>query len=258
MSSMRTIFESSNRIHSRFFEIADFNDIPPPEVEENFLDIFGTDDAHDRIAQGASVEPGIIRLLHNLERSHDITSGANEPSVDTFSMELLHATQFTDEVQRIYLDVKPNHRLWVCGMKMYAKPDLCIKDANQLVVHVQENKAYLNGADPEPQLIAEAISVFWNNNLRLIDLHMDPLDHDIIPGIIMVGTMPKFYKIPVSIELVDAVRDGTFPELETVVRSFTPPIPPVLQYTEGMQPLDNREAILSYYAAYRHFVLHMD
>jgi hypothetical protein len=59
-------------------------------------------------------------------------------------------------------------------------------------------------------------------------------------GIVMDGSMPTFYKILVTPELVSAVESGERPEQETVVHAYCPEVPRpeegIRYYTVG-QPL---------------------
>lgn len=78
----------------------------------------------------------------------------------------------------------------------------------------------------------------------------------VIPGIIMVGTAPIFFKVPVTEELSDCVRHGKYPATPTVVACHFPDIPrPDCRFDEGMKPLDNRLPILKCYEAFRKFVV---
>ena len=72
---------------------------------------------------------------------------------------------------------------------------------------VQEEKCHLNPttAEPEPQLIAEAIAAFQENNAKRERAALEPLKEAIIPGITMMGTFSGFYKIKVTDELNYAI-----------------------------------------------------
>jgi hypothetical protein len=73
-----------------------------------------------------------------------------------------------------------------------------------------------------------------------------------MPGIVMVGTSPMFFKIPITQALSTHVHHGTYPLEETYVTYCYPPIPhPSCQYSEGMKPLDNRCEILKCYEAFK-------
>ena len=63
----------------------------------------------------------------------------------------------------------------------------------------------MDGSDPEPQLIAEAIAASYNkNDTRIRALGLPTLQNKLIPGVTMKGTMPTFYKI-----LVTELRAGS-------------------------------------------------
>jgi hypothetical protein len=79
-----------------------------------------------------------------------------------------------------------------------------------LLVH--EQKRFENPKDPQPQLIAEAIAAYQQNNLiRDRGLNLSPLDEITFPGITLVGTSPTFYKIKITTKLNVAVMGGYFP-----------------------------------------------
>ena len=76
-----------------------------------------------------------------------------------------------------------------------------------------------------------------------------------MPGIVLDGTMPTFFKIPVTGDLAGHVKDGTYPPEPTVVSIHVPDLPrPDNRHKEGMRPLDNREALLRYYEAFKRIV----
>jgi hypothetical protein len=113
---------------------------------------------------------------------------------------------------------------------------------------------------PECQLIAEAIAAFAADTNKL-DLRRSrrspPCQFKIMPGIILSGASPTFYKIPVSEDLVYAVQTGQYPKQETVVLAHRPAVLPSARRPssgEGMNPLDNRRVILSCFEAFKQFV----
>ncbi|KAF8425080.1 hypothetical protein L210DRAFT_3567605 [Boletus edulis BED1] len=89
--------------------------------------------------------------------------------------------------------------------------------------------------DAQAQLVAQALAAFSNNNEQRVEAGRIPLDTQIILGIMIVGTTPIFYRIPVTRDLIEHIAQGTYP----------PPMPPI----EGMKPLDSRYQILSCYEA---------
>jgi hypothetical protein len=74
----------------------------------------------------------------------------------------------------------------------------------------------------------------------------------VMPGIIMNGTMPTFYKIPVTTNLVHNVMGGTYPPEPTIVSVYAPDLPsPQGHYSEGMKPLGNRQEVLCCFEAFK-------
>ena len=68
----------------------------------------------------------------------------------------------------------------------------------------------------------------------------------------MSGTMPTFYEIPITAELVCNVRYGRFPIQPIEVSAFYVPVArQKSRWSEGMKPLDNRQIILSCYEAFK-------
>jgi hypothetical protein len=68
----------------------------------------------------------------------------------------------------------------------------------------------------------------------------------------MIGTMPIFYKIPVTCELASAVRQGISPSHTTTVEMFVPPVQNEgKMYEEGIIPLENRRTVLQCFEAFK-------
>jgi hypothetical protein len=78
-----------------------------------------------------------------------------------------------------------------------------------------------------------------------------------MPSIIQHCTMPIFYKIPVTPNLVHNVWHGTYPSEPTIVSMHVPKLPrdsPHFCYNQGMKPLDNRQAVLHCYEAFKYII----
>ncbi|KAL5480517.1 hypothetical protein ACEPAI_1787 [Sanghuangporus weigelae] len=145
----------------------------------------------------------------------------------------------------------------ILELEEHTQTDVCIMDDNdEIRLLVQEDKRHMDGTDPEPQLIAEAIAACAaNNQTRVRTLSLPPPLYKVMPGITLTGTTPAFYKTPVSNDLVVAVQGCVYPQQETVVRVHIPALPrPARRWSEGMKPLDNRRIILSCYEAFKQFV----
>ncbi|KAK0457786.1 uncharacterized protein EV420DRAFT_478174 [Desarmillaria tabescens] len=141
----------------------------------------------------------------------------------------------------------------MCGEYCHAKTNVCLVDRSQndILLFVQEDKR-IDGQLPqaEAQLVAEAVAAFSQNNQTRRDIGMPPLDEKIIPGI--VGTIPTFYKIPVSKSFLYHICPGAYPPEVTQVTCCLVPLPrPARRYSEGMKPLDNRKEIYRFYEAFK-------
>ncbi|KAK0200435.1 hypothetical protein DFS33DRAFT_1277871 [Desarmillaria ectypa] len=175
-------------------------------------------------------------LLKRLDLAVDVMEG-EESAVDDFVAELLRVLGY-ERQDTVYV---------------YAKTDICLLDAESLVLLlVQEDKTHINPMDPEPELIAEAIAAFQENNKQRARLFLDPLPVQILPGITVVGTCPTFYKITVTSELDHCIRHGQYPVTQTAVYRHTPRVP--RRRSEGMRPLPSRELIRCY-EAFKRIVL---
>jgi len=179
-----------------------------------------------------------------------------ESAVDDFVVELFKALHYVGrDVGRI-VRMRKDLPFWVCGEERHVQTDVCVMDSTAILLLVQEDKRHMDCTDPEPQLVAEAIAAFYNNNqTRVQTLDQAPVANKVIPGITMKGTMPTFYKIPVTTDLVRSVQYGEYPAQETVVYSHYPAVPrPARRYSEGMKPLDNRRVILACYEAFKQYL----
>lgn len=139
----------------------------------------------------------------------------------------------------------------MCG----TETDVCIKNNDNILLLLQEDKAYGTHSDPEPQLIAEAIAAFqYNNEIRHRYFHSAELDSYTFPCITMIGSYARFYKIPISQELNQAVIHGYKPSFVTRVECFD-----VLENdrlsTLGMAQLNARKKILQCFKLMREIMI---
>ncbi|SJL09500.1 uncharacterized protein ARMOST_12878 [Armillaria ostoyae] len=199
--------------------------LPPPQVDPEILDhVEATDMIQDRNAE-------LVGLL-------DL-----ESAVVDFIVELFKVLGYVkrDRLAHTRVDLP----LLMCGEYRYAKTDVCLVDCSQndILLLVQE--------DNEAQLVAEAVAAFSQNNQSRRDVGLPPLDEKIMAGIVMLGTTPTFYKIPVSQSLLYHIRHGTYPPELTQVTCCAVPVP---RPGEGMKPLDNRKEIFRCYEAFKAIV----
>ncbi|KAF6747425.1 hypothetical protein DFP72DRAFT_919807 [Ephemerocybe angulata] len=150
----------------------------------------------------------------------------------------------------------------MCGIKVDAKVDVTVveRHSSSFFRHIlifKEDKSYDSGDEyPESQLMATALAAFHQNNEMRLKAGLPALESQTFPGITMVGSAPTFYKITINSELALAVAGGVYPENETIVRKFVPPVPEPLNYAaQGMVPLENRRIVLQCFEAFRQFVV---
>jgi hypothetical protein len=181
----------------------------------------------------------------------DLASRANagqESAIDDLAKSILEVTGF-DEVGTI-LRTRYDIPLTICAdSDRAAKTDICLIHVNSMILLVvQADKTIYSRSKPEPQVIAEAIAAFRHNNQKREDLGLDPLDAMTIPCIVMVGTRPSFYKVPVTQQLSDSVATGQYPQQPTYVIRCAPPAR--RRASEGMEIPDYRRIALQYYDAF--------
>jgi hypothetical protein len=189
---------------------------------------------------------------------------ATDSAVNDFTAFLLRMLDYDEPKglvhQRMELD------LMMCGQWVTAKPDVVIMNDQDYILLVQvrihlislrdeqlmELQRYMPQAEAEPQLIAAAIAAHYENNRRLRTLGLPTVAAKAFAGIIMIGTAPTFYQIPVSEALVEAVGTGQYPPVATVVRKLFPPVHNMRDHLcDGMVPLANRQIILQCLGAFR-------
>ena len=72
----------------------------------------------------------------------------------------------------------------------------------------------------------------------------------------MVGAVPTFYRIPITVDLVHRIQAGRFPPQVTMVQRCAPPVPNLITYPdEGLVPLSNRAIVLQCFEAFKGFVV---
>jgi hypothetical protein len=160
------------------------------------------------------------------------------------------------EVGNRFVHQRKDIHFFVCGGQTHAQTDVSLVDRNKgILLVMQEDKSHLEGMDPEPQLIAEAIAAHQYNNKCLERIGLPTIQAKMIPGIIMAGSTPTFYKIPVTQDLVYAVETGQYPEKPTIVHKLIPPVADLNRLVhDGMRPLNNRDVILRCFEAFKRFV----
>ncbi|KZP08550.1 hypothetical protein FIBSPDRAFT_802949 [Athelia psychrophila] len=136
----------------------------------------------------------------------------------------------------------------MCGTRVRATADIAITESSKYSLMVREDKRSTVVDEPVPQLVAEAIAAFVENNR----LRRPTLAQQTIPAITMVGPRPIFYKVPVTQALVSALITGEYPAQPTVVQRLVPPVPDEEAYMiHGMNPLADRHIVFQCLEAMR-------
>jgi hypothetical protein len=175
-----------------------------------------------------------------------------ESKVDDFAVEVLNTMGYRQGDHLIH--TRQDIRLTICKKVKHAKTDVCVVDDNDILLLIQEDKSHISPKDPEPQLIAEAIAAFQQNNeKRIINILGNPLKSHLFPGITMVGTYPTFYKITVTEELDEAVSHGKAAAHTTKVQRFDP-LHNDEDKNEGMKPIESRIRILKCFELFKQFL----
>jgi hypothetical protein len=178
------------------------------------------------------------------------TSSRRESLVDDFSRDLLILMDY-DSISRT-VGTRRNIDLIMCSVITCAQVDVCVESLNNTsLLLLQEDKTNESFKDPEPQVIAEAIAAFQENNRIRSKRFLNPLDMMIFPCITMRGTFPVFYLVPITKNLSDCIKEGKYPERETTVLRHTPK---VKRSSDGMRPTENKKRILSCFESFRRFV----
>ncbi|KZT29896.1 hypothetical protein NEOLEDRAFT_1153750 [Neolentinus lepideus HHB14362 ss-1] len=203
-------------VHQDFATFFGVPDSPVLHVDDEFLT------AQDAAAARRDAPFLLLRIMEFAMA----TVPGEESAVDNFAVELFKALHYIGrDVGRI-VRTRKDLPFWVCGEERHVQTDVCVMDSTAILLLIQEDKRHMDRTDPEPQLVAETIAAFYNNNqTRMQTLDQAPVASKVIPGITMK---------------------------ETVLYSHYPVVPrPACRYAEGMKPLDNRRVILACYEVFK-------
>ena len=218
--------------------------LPNPPVHPDLLNYLSADDQTDDEA---------FILLRLMELAM-VPRPTQESATDDFTAHLLKILGYAPRPRVIR--TRNDIPFLICGEYRKARTDVCILSRDGINLVVQEDKRHFEIMEPLPQLVAEAIAAFQDNNATCARvLRQPPITSKVMAGIEMTGTFPKFYKIPVTEELVTGVETAQYPANTTIVHGHIPEIPrPTKGEEEGMVPLDNRRVILACFEAFKQFV----
>ncbi|EDR02351.1 uncharacterized protein LACBIDRAFT_309609 [Laccaria bicolor S238N-H82] len=169
---------------------------------------------------------------------------AEQPhTFNDFPMFLLKLLRY--ESGRRLLLVWAKDPLLMAGRRVIANTDLYLMkvgEVKEVLLIVHEDKH--SNQDPEAQVIAKAIAAFDRNNNNRVKSGLQRLPDKDIWAIVNRRNALIFYRVHVTTALVDALAAATYPQEETMVLRFIPPVPNHELYkTEGMHPLANRRSV---------------
>ncbi|KAF8651591.1 hypothetical protein AX16_004681 [Volvariella volvacea WC 439] len=151
-------------------------------------------------------------LLHYLQRAS--TPGMRQhPAINDFISFLLQTLGYTDGGS-----VTPRNYsvpMSTCGVSFEVEMDVCLLLLDSSVTFIVQ--VDLNSRNTEPQVIAEAIATYQHNNEIRRESSRSVLPSMTIPCVVMAGTRPTFYKVPVTEHLLTAVNEGAYPPQVTIV-----------------------------------------
>ncbi|KJA21962.1 hypothetical protein HYPSUDRAFT_202456 [Hypholoma sublateritium FD-334 SS-4] len=184
-----------------------FNITVNPELAEDFFEINPLPHPATKARPYADSEWNTDPENHTQWRLYSAIYSAvrsHESAVDCLGERLLEVTGFGRFPR--FVRPRPEVPFLNGGTQTPTKaiPDLCVYTSvlEQTMMLVQENKNYKaeNLSDVIPQLVAQAIAAYDNNR------RYDPTFDKVIYGIVMIGPSPALLKIPVTPQLVEAVR----------------------------------------------------
>jgi hypothetical protein len=98
--------------------------------------------------------------------------------------------------------------------------------------------------------VASALGAFSVDNDKCSADSLPPILSKRYIGIVTIGSAHFFYKITITQALVDAVMNSQFPDQETIIERYIPPVPNVDDFLrDGMLPIDNRHVSFQCYEA---------
>ncbi|KAL0945747.1 hypothetical protein HGRIS_012038 [Hohenbuehelia grisea] len=212
--------------------------LPPPSVPPGIL-------------QNAVATPDMTEEEQDFFNYLEVAMIEEESAVDDFAAYLFRLFRY-NRPNRI-IRTKKEMSFIMGGKKVSAKADVTIQDQGHYLLLVQENKRNRSTDDATAQLMAECIAAFENNkHLRTFEPLRPPLEHQVIPGITMVGSTPVFFRATITTKLQEAVATMRRPSEETIVLRFIPPVPdPASYYIQGMNRVDNRLPIMQCFEAFK-------
>lgn len=215
-----------------------------------------------------SIDPSLINSTINADNVSDstfqylthldlATNGGQANMIHDFSRETLRILGFAERgLVLISHFIMP---LTICGDHLCdVETNLCLLDRRSMVLLIlrDDEPIFNNLAQPEPQIIAEAIGAYQHNNRKRQTRGLPILDAMTIPCITIVGRRPTFYLVPVTKALSNAVVTGQYPRAETKVMKCITFSPSSRWGREGMETPAFRHIAFQRFVAFRDLAKH--
>jgi len=195
---------------------------------------------------------GRVYKLLKLMRSAVNPAKGDETVVADFTAFLLDAAGY-DPPPRI-LQFWRKFKFTVRNEEDEVIPDLCIVNLEQedaVLLVVDRHRRRDSPEEAKARLISKAIATSqFNYDIRKVH-NLPPPKNQFMPGILMKGATPTFFKIPVTLELASAVRLGEYPSNPTTVFEYSPH---TLDGKEWLETKENRVHYLRSFQAFKQFV----
>ena len=198
--------------------------------------------------EGANLSDAVIAYLGYLDVAVKATQ---QSSIHDFAARTLDLLGFNE--RSTLVATRYAIPLTICAdSNQIAQTDVCLLHRPIMVLLVLiEDKTLSNRTDTESQVVAEAIAAFQYNNQKRGERGLVSLAAMTIPCIIMSGTRPTFYLVPVTQELSTAVIGGVYPATETQVLKCVTVAAHIRRASEGMEHTEYRKLALKRLLAFR-------
>ncbi|KAG7085783.1 hypothetical protein E1B28_003324 [Marasmius oreades] len=140
---------------------------------------------------------------------------------------------------------------WRYGVRVDAKPDIWPLDGNNEYILLVISVAGLPKIQ-SPSSLQGAIAAFYENKRRRSLLGFLAVQAKTFVGITIFSTVPTFYKIPITSDLLRSIMTGQSPPSATRCYKLVASFPNTYQY--GKRPLENGRVALQCFEALKLFV----
>ncbi|KAG6827106.1 hypothetical protein H0H92_013177 [Tricholoma furcatifolium] len=143
-----------------------------------------------------------------------------------FLKETLKLMRFDNEPRTL---IKSQHPIpfTVRGRSLLAETDLCLIHTPSSIILlplIEDDESTNFGSNADAVVIAQALAAFAFNNAMRFVYRLAHLPIMIIPCILINGTRPTFYLVPITEELSTAVVAGKYPMTPTEVWRYHIPV----------------------------------